>query len=117
MPAMLRRRAFALIAIFSIAFGALWPLVSAAKPRTPEIPSFICTQSGVTQHPAAPGSAVDDFHCPLCIASADGVVPVVEAEGPLPSPPSLAVDVPRRAATALRFTSTPPPSRAPPSLP
>ena len=116
MPAVLRRRLVALAAIFSIAFGALWPLVSAAKPRSPEIPGFICTQSGVAQHPAAPGNAADDFHCPLCIASADGVVPVVVAAGPVPSADALALDVPRETVAAVRVSSTPPPSRAPPSL-
>jgi hypothetical protein len=117
MPAMLRRRLIALVAIFSIAFGALWPLVSAAKPRSAEIPSFICTQSGVAQHPAAPGDPRDDFHCPLCIASADGVVPVVPAAGPQPVADSLALDAPSHAVASVRFTSTPPPSRAPPFLP
>jgi len=117
MPAMLRRRLIALAAIFSIAFGALWPLVSAAKPRSAEIPSFICTQSGVAQHPAAPGDPRDDFHCPLCIASADGVVPVIDAEGVAPSTHSVVLEVSCPAPSAVRFTSTPPPSRAPPSLP
>jgi len=117
MPAMLRRRLVALVAIFSIAFGALWPLVSAAKPRSAEIPSFICTQSGVAQHPAAPGHAADDFHCPLCIASADGIVPVVVSAGPVPTAASLALDLPREAVAAARFSSSPPPSRAPPFLP
>ena len=114
---MLRRRFIALVAIFSIAFGALWPLVSAAKPRSAEIPSFICTQSGVAQHPATPGDAGDDFHCPLCIASADGVVPVIDAQGVAASTHSVAIEAPPHAPPALRFTSTPPPSRAPPFLP
>ena len=117
MPAMLRRRFIALAAIFSIAFGALWPLVSAAKPRSAEIPSFICTQAGVAQHPAVPGHAADDFHCPLCIVSADGVVPVVVAPGPAPIAASLALELPREAVAAARVSSSPPPSRAPPFLP
>jgi hypothetical protein len=117
MPAMLRRRLVALAAILSIAFGALWPLVSAAKPRSAEIATFICTQSGVAQHPATPSDAADDFHCPLCIASADGVVPVVVAASPVPATDALAPDVPRETVAAVRFSSTPPPSRAPPSLP
>jgi hypothetical protein len=117
MPAMSRRRLVALLAIFSIAFGALWPLVSAAKPRSYEIPSFICTQSGVAQHPAAPGHVADDFHCPLCIASADGVVPVVVASGPAPVAASLTLELAREAVAPARVSSSPPPSRAPPSLP
>jgi hypothetical protein len=117
MPAMSRRRLVALVAIFSIAFGALWPLVSAARPRSAEIPSFICTQSGVAQHPAAPGPGADDFHCPLCIASADGVVPVVVAAGPVPIAAALALELPREAAARVRLSSSPPPSRAPPFLP
>ena len=117
MPAMLRRRLVALVAIFSIAFGALWPLVSAAKARSAEIPSFICTQSGAAQHPAEPGHAADDFHCPLCIASADGVVPVVVSAAPVPIAASLALYLPREAVAPLRLSSSPPPSRAPPFLP
>ena len=114
---MLRRRLVSLVAIFSIAFGALWPLVSAAKPGSPDIPSFICTQSGVAQHPAAPGDAGDDFHCPLCIASADGVVPAVAAADAPPSTDALAIATPVNTPAPLRCFSTPPPSRAPPSLP
>lgn len=114
---MLRRRLISLIAIFSIAFGALWPLISAAKPGSPEIPSFICTQSGAAQHPQAPRNAGDDFHCPLCIASADGVVPVIMATAPVPATEGLALDLPRAAVAAIRLSSSPPPSRAPPFLP
>lgn len=117
MPAMSRRRLVALLAIFSIAFGALWPLVSAAKPRSAEIPSFICTQSGVAQHPEAPRNAGDDFHCPLCIASADGIVPVVMAAAPAPATEGLALEIPRESVAAVRLSSSPPPSRAPPFLP
>ena len=111
---MLRRRIFALVAIFAVSFGALWPLVSAARPG-PQIPSFICSQAGF-QHPAAPGESSDDFHCPLCIASTDGAMPVVTASHPAPALNAIAVIVAGVASPTVRFTSTPPPSRAPPSL-
>ena len=110
-----RRRLAALIAIFSIAFGALWPLVSAAKPASPGIPNFICSQSGF-QHPGAPGEAGDDFHCPLCIASADGAMPVMAAPHATPALNAVAILPVRVASPTVRFTSTPPPSRAPPTL-
>ena len=112
---MFRRRLIALVAIFAVSFGALWPLVSAAKPRTPEIPSFICTQGGF-QHPGAPGESGDDFHCPLCIASADGVVPVIPAVHAAPALNAVAIIGVRVANPTVRFSSTPPPSRAPPAL-
>ena len=111
-----RRRSVALAAIFAIAFGALWPLVSAAKPKTGEIPSFICAQSGGAPHAPAPGDASDDFHCPLCIASAD-VVPQSTAIVPLaPLQLECAALVGPRCAEHGLFTPGPPPSRAPPAL-
>ncbi|HUQ28348.1 MAG TPA: DUF2946 family protein [Usitatibacter sp.] len=113
MPAMLRRRVFALVAIFAVAFGALWPLVSTAK-AGPQIPSFICSQSGF-QHPGAPAEPGDDFHCPLCIATADAALPAVAASNAAPSFDAIAIAV-RFATPRVRFTSTPPPSRAPPAL-
>ena len=112
---MLHRRLVALVATFAVSFGALWPLVSAAKPRDPQIPSFICTQSGF-QHPLQPGEASDDFHCPLCIASADGVVPVVAAANAAPAMHAIAVVAPRHALPDHLFSARPPPSRAPPAL-
>ena len=53
-PMRTTRRLFALVAAFAVALGALWPLVSAARPTSVAIPSFICTQSGF-QHPDVPG--------------------------------------------------------------
>jgi hypothetical protein len=107
------RRIFALVAAFAVAFGALWPLVSAARPG-PRIPSFICTQSGF-QHPDASGG-VDDgkFHCPLCIASMDSALP--ELPPRLESHPP--ADAPRMESFSssidFAFFAQPPPSRAPP---
>jgi hypothetical protein len=115
MPAMIRRRAFALIAAFAVAFGALWPLVSAAKPRAPQIPVFMCSQSGFA-HPDAPGDAGDDFHCPLCIASADGLVPAIVAIPAAKPIDAIAVERAREPAPHPSFNSHPPPSRAPPAL-
>jgi hypothetical protein len=113
------RRLFALIAIFAIAWGALWPLVSAARPKSPEIPSFICTQAGFQishESPAAPDDAHAKFHCPLCIASVDGTLPASQ-----PSPSwVLSAAAPRITpfVTSVhpRIAARPPPSRAPPAL-
>jgi hypothetical protein len=69
------RRLFALVAAFAMTFGALWPLVSQAGPRSREIPNFICTQSGF-QHPGFPANHDDKFHCPLCVTSIDSAPPV-----------------------------------------
>lgn len=114
---MIRRRFFALVAAFAVAFGALWPLVSAAMPRSPQIPVFICTQSGAGQHaPGVPADAGDDFHCPLCIATSDVIVPS------LPAAPDFALPLGDAAVTAGHstpehvFYARPPPSRAPPVL-
>jgi hypothetical protein len=114
MPAMLRRRLLALAAIFSIAFGALWPLVSAAKPHDPQVPVFLCTQSGVQQH--SPATPADDFHCPLCIATAESIVPAVPANHAAPAEHAIAVVAPRLALPDHLFCARPPPSRAPPVL-
>jgi hypothetical protein len=107
------RRLFARIAIFAVAFGALWPLVSAARPGPPRIPSFICTQSGF-QHAQVPGGTEDDgFHCPLCIASMallPDLPPRVQGPAPAPAP---RVE-PFTSALDLAFSARPPPSRAPP---
>jgi len=114
MPAMFRRRIAALIAIFSVAFASLWPLVSAAMPRDPQIPVFICTQAGDAPHHQAPSDAGDDFHCPLCIASAEAMVPAVPALHAAPALHAIAITAERRALTGHRFCARPPPSRAPP---
>lgn len=111
---MFRRRVFASIAAFAVAFAALWPLVSAARPRSPDIPAFICTQSGGVQHPGGPVDRAEDFHCPLCIASADVVVPVIVAAPALPQLHAIANIDSRIAGPQHLFSPRPPPSRAPP---
>ncbi len=108
-----RRRIVALAALFAVAFGTLWPLVSAARPRSGEIPSFICTQSGF-QHPGDPAHHDDKFHCPLCVIGMESPPPVACA-----SLPPLVVgvsEVRTEASTAFAptFLARPPPSRAPP---
>lgn len=113
---MLRRRVFASIAAFAVAFAALWPLVSAARPRSPEIPAFICTQSGGAHDPGAPSDAGDDFHCPLCIASAEALIPVVATIHAAPPLHSAAASLPPRSTSRRSFTAQPPPSRGPPPL-
>jgi hypothetical protein len=114
MPAVIRRRLFALIAAFGVAFASLWPLVSAARPRAPDVPLLICTQPGGVPHPGAPAGGGDDFHCPLCIASADVVVPVVMTVQAAPALHAIAIVHWRIATPDHLFSPRPPPSRAPP---
>ena len=118
-PMKIGRRFFALVAVLAIAWGSLWPLVSAAGPKSPEIPNFICTQAGfqpphgVTFPVPAPDDH-DKFHCPLCVVCADATLPAVapspawirSADAPLPQPAA--------AAPHHRYAARPPPSRAPP---
>lgn len=113
---MFRRRLVALLAAFAVAFAALWPLVSAAMPRAPQVPVFICTQAGGGPHPALPSDAGDEFHCPLCIASAEAVVPVVQAIHAAPELHAIAVTARAHALPYRLFSPRPPPSRAPPAL-
>jgi hypothetical protein len=118
MADMVHRRLFARVAAFAVAFGALWPLVSVAKPHAPEIPLFLCTQAGgPVQHPGAPASAGDEFHCPLCIATTDAVLPAIAAS---PVAALVDADASRDGGAAppdQLFLARPPPSRAPPTLP
>ena len=75
MPRMSSRRLVALLAALAVTFGALWPLVCAARPKSPAIPNFICSQSGFQgghAAPATPGDAQDKFHCPLPTTAASG---------------------------------------------
>jgi hypothetical protein len=108
-----RQRLFAIVAAFAVAFGSLWPLVSVAGPRSHEIPSFICTQSGF-QHPGLPATHDDKFHCPMCVTSVDSAPPVVAlvvfhvvtlASPSIPASDSSLIPL---------FSARAPPSRAPP---
>ncbi len=118
-PMRIGRRLLARVAIFAIAWGALWPLVSAAWPKSSAIPSFICTQAGFQvshESPAAPDDGHGKFHCPLCIASVDGTLPALQ-----PSPSWIvSPTAPRTTAFVTSFRShlaaRPPPIRAPPAL-
>jgi Protein of unknown function (DUF2946) len=116
MPAMFRRRIAALVAIFCVAFASLWPLVSAAMPRDPQIPVFICTHAGDSSHHQAPSDAGDDFHCPLCIASAEAVVPSMPAVHAAPALCPIAITANPYAVPDRLFSPRPPPTRAPPDL-
>jgi hypothetical protein len=111
------RRLVALLAAFAVTFGALWPLVSVARPKSQAIPNFICTQSGFQDGhavPAAPGDAQDKFHCPLCVVTVEATLPALPA-GPswtlasITPLDAVAATVPR-----VCFEARPPPSRAPP---
>jgi hypothetical protein len=107
------RRLFALVAAFAVAFGALWPLVSQAGPRSHEIPNFICTQSGF-QHPGVPANHDDRFHCPLCVTSVDSVPPVV-VSAPVRAPVAVSIESTAPDSSFNPFYSArSPPSRAPP---
>lgn len=111
------RRLVALLAALAVTFGALWPLVSAARPKSPAIPNFICSQSGFQDGhavPAKPGDVQDKFHCPLCVVTVEATLPALPA-GPswtLVSSAPLAALAP--AAPRECFEARPPPSRAPP---
>jgi hypothetical protein len=109
-----RRRLFALAAAFAVAFGSLWPLVSAAAPRSREIPNIICTQSGF-QHPGAPAHPDDKFHCPLCVTSVESAPPVVAPAQAWIEAPSVVRVAAFVASARPAFLAQPPPSRAPPS--
>jgi hypothetical protein len=106
------RRLFALVAAFTVAFGALWPLVSTAG-SGPQVPSFICTQGG-TQGPAVPADHADKSHCALCVMTPNSIVPSFAPVGAW-SALSLSVRMPVvvRPFTP-RYLAQPPPSRAPP---
>jgi len=110
-----RRRLVALLALFAVAFGALWPLVSAARPRSVEIPSFICTQSGF-QHPGDPARHDDGFHCPLCVVGMESPPPVAVLAAIPVRAGFLAVPEGFVSAPRPSFFARPPPSRAPPRL-
>jgi hypothetical protein len=109
----MRRRLFALVAAFAVAFGALWPLVSAAQPG-PRIPSFICTQAGF-QHPDVPVDVDESkFHCPLCIASMDSALPDLPPQVEAYAPSTVTGAESFRSSSDFAFFAQPPPSRAPP---
>ena len=113
------RRIVALLAAFAIAFGALWPLVSAARPKSPAIPNFICGQSGFhapDEVPPARDGALGKFHCVLCVAVAE-----TAPAAPLPGPGWTAIEgtvqvEPVVAPFPRRWLARPPPSHAPPAL-
>ena len=111
-----RRRILGLVAVLAIAWGALWPLVSAAMPREPRVPNFICTQSGFhTESPAPADERADaKFHCPLCVTPLDATPPVVEAPSFVFEPLAAAPLVQSSAAFLPVFSARSPPSRAPP---
>ena len=111
---MVKQRFFALIAAFAVAFASLWPLVSTARPRSPDVPLFICTQGGGAHQPGTPADAGDDFHCPLCIASGYGAVPAVPVAHPAPALHAIAIVESPVAGPQRIFSPRPPPSRAPP---
>lgn len=111
-----RRRLFALIAVLAVAWGSLWPLVSAAGPKSHTIPSFICTQSGF-QHPSTPADDADKFHCPLCVVSVDLALPVLPvADSWVALQPARVVEPTWAVAFHPQSAAQPPPSRAPPAL-
>jgi hypothetical protein len=116
MPAMIHRRIAALVAICSVAFASLWPLVSLAAPRDPHVPVFICTHADGVQQPGTPADGAGDFHCPLCVASGEAVVPLLLAMHAAPQLHAIAITEARREPPGRLFSARPPPSRAPPAL-
>jgi len=108
------RRLFAFVAALAVAFGALWPLVSAARPGPPVVPNFVCTQGGFQHEPAPPADHEGRFHCPLCVVSMDSAAPPVPA-GAVPALPHAAAVAPAPAPSLHGLLlARPPPARAPP---
>jgi len=113
------RRPVALLAILAVAWGALWPLVSAAGPKTPRIPNFICTQGGPhasPEVPAPPGDLHGKFHCPLCIMAGDAPAPTIAPHESWMLAVDARVATPFDCTPHASFDPRPPPSRAPPAL-
>ena len=107
------RRIFALVAALAVTFGSLWPLVSAAMPRSPEFPSFLCTQSGF-QHPGMPADHDEKFHCPLCVMSVDAAPPAIVPQAVLVLVAAAADVVAIDSSFHPLYSARSPPSRAPP---
>jgi hypothetical protein len=110
------RRFFAAVAVFAIAFGSLWPLVSSAMPRTPQLPNFICAQAGGAQHAPVPDGGELNVHCPLCVVTCDVAMAVVT---PSHSWDALFLAAPAEAFVLSfrpRASARPPPSHAPPAF-
>lgn len=115
------RRIVSLLAIFAVAWTALWPLVSSAHAAFSSEPVMLCHQAGMDVSPdeaptqsSTPGSG--KTHCPLCIMAF-----YVAFVATPPVPPFLfstvVVTADRDHEPLLsRFESRLPPSRAPPSL-
>jgi hypothetical protein len=68
-----RRRILAFIAMLTVAWTALWPLVSAARAAAMDEPVMLCHQAGsqvamgeMPNQPDAPAGEAK-VHCPLCI--------------------------------------------------
>lgn len=113
---MTKRRLFALIATFAVAWGSLWPLISVAKPHSPQLPNFICSQAGFQPAPDPPGGD-DNFHCPLCVVTCDvalPAMPVAHTWVALQQQGTIVSAIPR---FTPRLAARPPPSHAPPQLP
>ncbi|HEY6241129.1 MAG TPA: DUF2946 family protein [Burkholderiales bacterium] len=64
------RRVAAWIALASIAFNALWPVIANARPSAPALPSEICSATGLKHTGGGTGDAPDNglrtTHCTLC---------------------------------------------------
>lgn len=118
----LRRRIVCLLTTLSVAWTALWPLVSSAHALWANEGMPLCHQAGMQVAPdempmqeAAPGvPAAPKQHCPLCImAFYAGFAPAAEV-----APPQFFTTAPHRDAVSVpapqRFAQYVPPSRAPP---
>jgi hypothetical protein len=64
------RRIAAWVALVSIAFNALWPVIANARPSAPALPSEICGATGLKHTDDGTGDAPDHgvrtTHCTLC---------------------------------------------------
>src|ERR1700732_4340107 len=115
-PMKAARRAFAFVAILAIAFGSLWPLISMAKPHSPALPNFVCSQAEPAHSPA-PGGGEESLHCSLCLVSCDVALPSMPAAQAWIALQEAGAVGPAGRRFSPRFAARPPPSHAPPSRP
>jgi hypothetical protein len=109
------------LALAGVAFSALWPLASHARPASKGVSMVICVAGGMQvvhiDADGAPQPAGHDKreHCALCLEAIDPVAAVS------PAPVVLEISAPRDGITVARHVSYDllhpyrPPPRAPPS--
>jgi len=75
-----RNRIAAWLALAGIALNASWPLLANAAPRTPALPSEICSATGQKHAGESPlGKTDQPSHCKLCPYSAERGPAILDA--------------------------------------